>query len=66
MKLVAAIVVLGMMSFLAFGFLAVSAPGDALWQRWGFGVVALAGLLACIIAYRRLRAKRYDRLIEED
>ena len=48
MKMTATIAVIGLSSFVAFGFLAASAPAGAEAQRWGFALVALVGLVAAV------------------
>jgi hypothetical protein len=66
MRLVALVAVLALFGMLAAAFLAASAPAAAVGQRYGFGIAALACLAALIFARRRLRAKRYERLMRED
>jgi membrane protein YdbS with pleckstrin-like domain len=65
-KLVAAIAVLGLSATVAFALLALAAPADAPFRRWGFAAVAVAGFVAALIAHRRLRAIRWRRLMRED
>ena len=63
MRLSATLAVLGMSFFFAFGLLALG--GAAAGLRWLYAALSLGGLVVAIGAYRRLRSRRYDRLMED-
>lgn len=65
-KLVATIAVLGLSATVAFGLIAVTAPDGAPLQRWGAGAVAVASFAVALLAHRRLRRIRWNRLVKED